>query len=188
MKGAHHSIVRRRASCRRVVSSLRGRAADSTEPPRPPQPARQQPPTAAEPDDHRHRPARRIWRARRRHRDQDEHRHPQHSAGADGHFRKADRGSGDPLGRRAADLRSRRDARHRREQPRPVHAARQQHHRRLLRRRRPRRRPIFPRFLQRRSGRGAQGPQRHDLRPRRRRRDRQPGHQARQPSATIARR
>ncbi len=52
-------------------------------------------------------------------------------------------------------------------------------HRRLLHRRRPRRRPIFPRFLQRRAGRGAQGPQCHDLRPRRRRRDRQPGHEAR---------
>ena len=66
----------------------------------------------------------------------------------------------------------------RRGQPRPDRAARQQQHRRLLRRRRARRRPIFPRFLQRRPGRGAEGPERDDLRPRRRRRDRQPRAQA----------
>ena len=56
--------------------------------------------------------------------------------------------------------------------------ARQFEHRRLLRRRGARRRPVFPRLLQRRPRRGAQGPERDDLRPRRRRRDRQPRAQA----------
>ena len=51
-------------------------------------------------------------------------------------------------------------------------------HRRFLRRRRARRRSIFPRLLQRRPRRGAQGPERDDLRPRRRRRNRQPRAQA----------
>ena len=47
---------------------------------------------------------------------------------------------------------------------------------RLLRRRRPRRRPVLPRRLQRRAGRSPQGAERHDLRPRRRRRRAQSRH------------
>ena len=61
-------------------------------------------------------------------------------------------------------------------------------HRRLLRRWRARRRPIFPRLLQCRAGRGAEGPQRDDLRPRRRRRGLQPSAQAADASAPCAQR
>ena len=61
-----------------------------------------------------------------------------------------------------------------RRQPRHADPPRQQHDLGLLRRRRSRRRPVLPRRLQRRSRRGAQGPERHDLRPRRRRRRDQP--------------
>ena len=113
------------------------------------------------------------------HRDQDRHAPARYSAGADGHLRAPGRGSVAALGVRTALFRARRDPRHRRGQPRPVHASRQQHHRRPVHRRHPRRRAIFPRLLQRRAGRGAEGPQRDDLRPRRRRRNRQPGDQAR---------
>ena len=59
-------------------------------------------------------------------------------------------------------------------------------HRRLLHRRHSRRHPIFPRLLQRRADGGPQGPERDDLRPRRRRRHRQPGHQALDRSTAIA--
>ena len=61
-----------------------------------------------------------------------------------------------------------------REQPRPGHHPRQQLVGRLLRRRRARRRAVLPRPLQPRSRRGAEGPERDDLRPRRRRRRGQP--------------
>ena len=63
-------------------------------------------------------------------------------------------------------------------QSRHDRTARQFEHRRLLRRRRARRRPVFPRFLQRRPRRGAERPERDDLRPRRRRRSCQPRPQA----------
>ena len=75
--------------------------------------------------------------------------------------------------RRRGALRARRHRAPGREQPRPARHPRQQHVRRLLRGRRARRRAVLPRPLQPRSRRGAQGSQRHDLRPRRRRRRRQ---------------
>ena len=62
-------------------------------------------------------------------------------------------------------------------QPRPAHDPGQQHHRRVLRRRHAGRRPVLPRSLQRRAGRGAEGRQRADLRPGGRRRRAQPGDQ-----------
>ena len=61
-----------------------------------------------------------------------------------------------------------------REQPRPGDHPRQQLVGRLLRERRARRRAVLPRPLQPRARRGAEGPERDDLRPRRRRRRRQP--------------
>ncbi len=56
------------------------------------------------------------------------------------------------------------------EQPRPGRHPRQQLLGRLLRRRRPRRRAVLPRPVQPRSRGGPEGAERHDLRPRRRRR------------------
>ena len=61
-----------------------------------------------------------------------------------------------------------------REQSRSDHRARQQHIGRLLREWRPRRRAVLPGPLQPRTDGGAQGPKRHDLRPRRWRRCRKP--------------
>ena len=69
-----------------------------------------------------------------------------------------------------------------REQPRPGHHPRQQLVGRLLRQRRARRRPVLPRPLQPRSRRGAEGTERDDLRPRRRRRRRQ-SRDARRPAS-----
>ena len=134
----------------------------------------------------RHRPARGIWRPRDQHRDQDRHRHQEYPAGADHRLAKPDRGPAAALGRRPAQFRARRVLWLGRRQPRPDRASRQFEHRRFLRRRRARRRPIFPRLLQRRPGRGAEGPERDDLRPRRRRRDRQPRAQAPEPRAPTA--
>ena len=88
--------------------------------------------------------------------------------------------------RRRRALRARRHGAPGREQPRPDHHPRQQLVGRLLRRRRARRRAVLPRSLQPRSRRGAQGPQRHDLRPRRRRRRRQP-RDARRPASRRCR-
>ena len=59
-------------------------------------------------------------------------------------------------------------------QPRHDHPARQQLDQRLLPRRRARRRRVLPRFLQHRPRRDPEGPERDDLRPRRRGRDREP--------------
>ena len=76
-----------------------------------------------------------------------------------------------------------------REQPRPGHHPRQQLVGRLLRQRRARRRAVLPRPLQPRARRGAQGAERDDLRPRRRRRRDQPRHQgSRLPAAARGRR
>ena len=130
-------------------------------------------------DDRRHRRARRLWRegrpARRPRPPTDIRNIPQ----ALTIVSKAQiedqqlRSVGDLL-----HVRSRRLLQFGRGQSRHDRAARQFEHRRLLRRWGARRRPIFPRLLQRRPGRGAERPQRDDLRPRRRRRDRQPGAQA----------
>ena len=64
-----------------------------------------------------------------------------------------------------------------REQPRSDHHPRQQLVGRLLRQRRARRRAVLPRSLQPESRRGAQGTERDDVRPRRRRRRGQPRQQ-----------
>ena len=74
-----------------------------------------------------------------------------------------------------------------REQSRPGHHPRQQLVRRLLRQRRPRRRAVLPRPLQPRARRGAEGAERDDLRPRRRRRRHQPRDEGGRRSSRFAR-
>ena len=69
-----------------------------------------------------------------------------------------------------------------RRQSRHADLPRQQLHLGLLRRRHPRRRPVLPRPLQRRARRGLEGPERHDLRARRRGRRDQP----REPAGRLA--
>ena len=127
-QGAYYSIVRRRALCRRVVSSNRGRRRSTRrQPPQLQQPVPRQPPTP--PARRSSSPASAANMARKTtstatKTNTDIRNIPQALTVIS---EKQIEDQSTALGRRIADFRSRRDARHRREQPRPDHASRQQH-------------------------------------------------------------
>ena len=107
-------------------------------------------------------------------RDQDRHAAHQRAAVGERAHQGFHQGPELPELQRGPPLRSRRGSASGRGQSRPGRHSRAKLERGLFRQRNPRRRPIFPRPLQHPARRSAQGPDRDDLRARRRRRHHQP--------------